>query len=102
MEQAQFEELKAGQAEVLKKVRELEMILAGDGLKGETGVMGYQKRMLEDLYGTPQERKDSILHRVSELEDGDKRRKWITTGMAIGAGGSAGGIIGLLVKIFSH
>jgi hypothetical protein len=65
-----------------KKVDDIHLAMVGDELKGIKGVVSWNNKMKEDLYGVDangeemESKKNTVLIRLSDLEDSRKQIKW--------------------------
>jgi len=100
MEDYQYKNIVEQLAEINGRLKVVEDALRGDPMKGVDGVMGNQRKMLVDLYGTPETRVNAIVTRLSAVEDKDNRRMWFISGWAAGAGVVASLVFGAVKAFF--
>lgn len=93
--------------ELADDVKAIKAALIGDPLTGRVGIVPQHNRMMEDVYGLDshgvemESKKNTLLLRVSELEDGRKKAKWVFSGIVGLALAIKFGISALLDKMFS-
>lgn len=87
-----------------KSVEEIRSALLGDDMNGRKGIIHFHDLMREDLYGLGTDgraiegKKNTLLLRVSDLEDGRKKAKWVFGGFILAALGAKFGITALIEK----
>lgn len=94
MENSQYQELKNELKDVVVELKTIKTALVGNDYGGDEGLIRGHKKMFTDIYGTPEERANSILTRMSSIEDKHKahvefvsgRILWVT---GVCVGGSA-------------
>ena len=88
-----------------KKVEDLTDAIAGDGMAGKPGIATNQIRLMTDIYGLPDDRENSVLHRLSTLEDSKKEAIWKWAGakfVIVAACGAASAVGTFLASWLSH
>lgn len=88
-------------------VKVIKDALVGDPLTGRVGIVPQHNQMMEDVYGKDphgveiESKKNTLLLRVSDLEDKHKMIKWVVTGAIALALMIKFGISALIDKIWS-
>lgn len=88
-------------------VKVIKDALVGDPLTGRVGIVPQHNQMMEDVYGKNphgneiESKKNTLLLRVSKLEDKHKMIKWVVTGMLALGLAIKFGISALIDKIWS-
>lgn len=87
-----------------ESVEEIRKALLGDDFGGRKGIIHYHDLMVEDLYAIDSNgksiegKKNTLLLRVSDLEDGRKKAKYVFGGFLAAALGAKFGITALIEK----
>lgn len=90
-----------------ESVEEIRAALLGDAMNGRRGIIHYHDQMAEDLYGVDSHGKpiegkhNTVLLRLSEVEDKQKKAIWIFSGIAVAIVSAKAGISAFLERIFS-
>lgn len=89
-----------------ESVEQIRSALLGNDMEGRKGIIHFHDLMREDLYGLGSDgkaiegKKNTLLLRVSDLEDGRKKAKWLFGGALVAALAAKFGISALLEKYF--
>lgn len=84
--QPEFIQLSLNVEKMLREQAEMKSALCGDALTGKIGYLGQTHKMMEDLYGLDshgepiESKKNTLLLRMSDVEDRNKKVKWIIGG----------------------
>lgn len=97
------DDLKTAKADI-KAIKDA---MVGDELSGRVGIVPWHNRMKEDLYGVDthgneiESKKNTLLLRVSDIEDTQKKAKWWFSGIVTLALAIKFGISALIEKLWS-
>jgi hypothetical protein len=89
-----------------KNVEEIRAALIGDPLEGRNGIIHYHQKMVDDLYGLDPEgrpiegKTNTVLMRLSSLEEKQKKALWTFTGIVGMAVAIKFGLAAVFGKIF--
>ena len=70
-----------------EKIDQIHEVLLGNAIKGKLGLIHHHDQMYEDLYGVrpdgtePRSKKNTILARISKIEDKQNKASWIAVGI---------------------
>ena len=74
---------------LISDVKVMQIIFAGDPMQGRPGVIIDHRQLMRDVYGTDTNgnvikghEKNTLLYRISKLEDTQKKVVWIFSGVA--------------------
>ena len=89
-------------------VEEIKCALIGDPMKGKPGFIAGHHKLMRDLYGVDENgdsveghEKNTILARVSNVEDKQKKVIWVFTGIVAAVTAAKIGVSAFLDKVFS-
>lgn len=103
--QQHYTNLKTEITELRGEIKDIKDALIGEDYQGEDGLIRASKKMVIDIYGTPEERANCLITRMSKIEDAHKEHVNYVKGKILWVTGIWIGIsitIGVIFKAFGR